>query len=85
MRGPIHRGRVRYIGLVAAAGLVATTAMSTEPATAAPLSAAPAKSRAAAGAYRAGRYIVSFADDPLATYDGSKAASLPPAPPPAGS
>ena len=70
MRGPISRGRARYIGLVAAAGLLATTAMSTGPATAAPLSASTAKSQAATAAYSAGRYIVTFLDDPAASYDG---------------
>ena len=70
MRGPISRGRARYIGLVAAAGLLATTAMSTGPATAAPISASTAKSQAATAAYSAGRYIVTFVDEPAASYDG---------------
>jgi subtilisin family serine protease len=72
MRGSIHRGRGRYIGLVAAAGLVVTTALSTGPANAAPLSASTAKSQAATAAYSAGRYIVTFVDDPAASYDGSR-------------
>jgi hypothetical protein len=73
MRGPFHRGSARYLGLIAAAGLLATTAMSTGPATAAPLtSASTAKSQAATAAYSAGRYIVTFVDDPAASYDGSR-------------
>jgi subtilisin family serine protease len=73
MRGPFHRGSARYLGLIAAAGLLASTAMSTGAATAAPLTAASsAKSQSAPAAYSAGRYIVTFADDPAASYDGSR-------------
>jgi subtilisin family serine protease len=73
MRGPFHRGSARYLGLIAATALLATTAISTGPATAAPLTAAStAKSQAATTAYSAGRYIVSFVDDPAASYDGSR-------------
>lgn len=71
MRGPISRGRARYIGLAAAA-LLATTAISTGPATAGTISAATAKSQAATAAYSAGRYIVTFVDEPAASYDGSR-------------
>jgi subtilisin family serine protease len=46
--------------------------MSTGPATAAPVSASTAKSQAATAAYSAGRYIVTFVDDPAASYDGSR-------------
>jgi subtilisin family serine protease len=72
MRGPFHRGTARSLGLVAAAGLLASTALSTGPATAAPLSTSTAKSQAASAAYSAGRYIVTFVDEPAASYDGSR-------------
>jgi subtilisin family serine protease len=72
MRGPFHRGSARNLGLIVAAGLLATTAISTGPATAAPLSSGTAKSQAATAAYSAGRYIVTFVDEPAASYDGSR-------------
>ena len=75
MRGPLHRGTARYLGLVAAAGLLTTTI--TGAATAAPSGSTATSSRSAGVSqtnisYTAGRYIVSFGDEPLATYDGSR-------------
>lgn len=72
MRRPLHRGRAPYLGLVAAAGLLASTALSTGPATAAPLSPGTTHGQAAEADYTAGRYIVTFAEDAAASYDGSR-------------
>ncbi|MDT4913209.1 MAG: hypothetical protein QOC66_2337 [Pseudonocardiales bacterium] len=65
----MSRRRARGLALVAAAAVTAAMAVSSQPAGAAPAGAAssPAANRPA---LTAGRYIVSFADEPLATYDG---------------
>ncbi|MDQ1641259.1 MAG: hypothetical protein QOJ90_610, partial [Actinomycetota bacterium] len=69
MRGLFHRGVARNLGLVAAAGLLTSTAVTTGTATAAP---APSGTSRAATAYSAGRYIVTFNEDPAASYDGTQ-------------
>ncbi|MDQ1710442.1 MAG: hypothetical protein QOG49_1827, partial [Frankiaceae bacterium] len=71
MRGPSLRGNARYLGLAATAALLTTTTLTSGPAGAAS-SSATAKSRTGT-AYTAGRYIVTFDEDPIASYDGSVA------------
>ena len=76
MRGLLRRGTARNLGLVAATGLLTVTVTTGTSTAGMSLSSSPAESSAGrAGtqvAYTTGRYIVTFDEDPVASYDGTR-------------